>query len=130
MRDSVITQLQRISTGSFQIAQELPRSQADTPLYIKNPKRIYVDRTETTQTPILSTLDRNNIAEETQTNSVYFSVDAKNTAPNTEDLVNAIQNIKDSIELRGANRREVTVTREYSDDLLVFTITFALTRIT
>ena len=130
MRQSILDQLRVLSLGSFSIAQELPRSQSGTPLYIKNPKRLYVDLTETTQNPLINTLDNQDITEETQATSLYFSVDAKTTAPNTDDLVQAIRNIKNSIELRGANRREVTVDTEYQDDLLVYTITFALTRIT
>ena len=130
-RAQVLTVLSAIPTASLSgctISQELPWVEANRPLYLKNPKRVYVDRIDRGESTVLGTLDNSvRAVDRTSTVRVYVTVDAKNQPAGWETTVEALANIKNSSAFATQSSRECNITQEYQDDLLVNTFEFQFT---
>lgn len=129
MRQEVIDYINSISLGSFVLSQEVPWTDSGTPLYQKNPKKIYVDVVEFVNEPLLQTLDGVNINAETGVVRVYFACDAKQLPSNYETLVSDIKSGKDITTIEGVNRRQCDVNTSIENDLLITQLDFRFTKI-
>jgi hypothetical protein len=128
MRDSVLTKLKTISLGGFSVSKELPYAESETPLYLRNPKTIYVDREITETAPLFLTLDGLDISTTTTSVVVYFSTDAKNAPSHLDTLIANIKGLKNTIEHPGANQRDVLLSSNFVGDLLVNEVEFRFTK--
>lgn len=129
MRTQVIDKIKALALNGVSLSSELPFEESGVAQHIKNPKTIYVDRTQFESVPIVQALNGLNINNTTTTVSVYLAVDAKNPLVQLDSIVQSLRGIEDSIELDGAHTRESTVSTDYEDDLLVVNVEYNLTRI-
>ena len=112
--------------ANYGISAELPFDSSGTPLYIKNMKRIYVDKEQQTFETNIQTLDRTcELDSRTTTVDVYLTTDAKTIPSDIDAVIAAIVAAKRSI----GSTLEVTseVTTEISDDYITYTIEFGFT---
>lgn len=130
MRQSVLEKLRVSSLMPLSVSSELPFNESGVPLYIKNPKTIYVDETQTETAPLISTMDALSINILTKSVKIYFATDAKRILPNSETIETTLYNLKNSIEFPGSISRNAAVSKTYEDDLLVTEIEYSISRLT
>jgi hypothetical protein len=131
MRADIITRLKALSSatlGTFTVTEELPWSSDDTPLYIKNLKRIYVGPTQTDLDPIFDTLDGSEFATEVATTTVYYASDAKQLPANHATLTEAIRNFRINFDQDNWSQRRVTATTDFEGDRMVQSLEFVFER--
>jgi hypothetical protein len=129
MREQVIDYIRGLNLGSYTVSEEVPRDESGTPLYIRNPKRIYVDVNQFNETPLITTLSGFNLHSFTTSVSVIFSTDAKKLPQNYTSLVGELILAKDINNTEGYNSREAVVTTVTENDLLVTQIEYSYTKI-
>lgn len=130
MRAEIIEHLQGQNLGNFTLSLELPWSSSGEPLYRKNAKKIYVDRTQYSTDPLISTLDGTNITNTIYTVRLYFSNDAKQLPPSYDDLITTLRAAKDTTTITGVSRRDVVVTTDFEEDVLVTELEYRFTKLT
>jgi hypothetical protein len=124
MRTELLDYIGTLDLGGYALSGEVPWTESGTPLYLKNPKRIYVDLDQYQQSPFIQTLNGQTISNEIGTVRVYFSNDAKQLPPNYETLVSELRLGKDLTTIQGVNRRECDVSTEFENDLLITELEF------
>lgn len=129
MRTDIIDYIISAPLHSYNFSRELPFLENGDPLYVRNPKTIYVDNPSKEVTPLFTTLDNLGISVETQTISVYFSNDAKNVPNNYDDLVDYLLLAKNLKPENGFNDRSVDISVDIEDDLQVTTVELQYTKI-
>jgi len=130
MRTQVIDALNTLALTGYTVARDLPYDESGVALYLKNPKKIYVDRESTEIVPLYTTLNSADISNETTTVRAYYSIDAKQIPANYDSVIASLRTMKKDIVRAGANSREAFVTTSYEGDLLVVQLEYRLTRIT
>jgi len=129
MRQELVDYIGAQNLGGFILSQELPYSSSGVPLYQKNAKRIYVDRTEYSNEPIIATLDGTQVDSEIASVRVYFASDAKQLPPNYDTVVTSLRAGKDVETITGVSRRECTISTSFDEDLLITQLEFRFTTI-
>ena len=129
MRQQLIDYIGTQNLGGFILSQELPFSSSGVPLYQKNAKRIYVDRTEYSNEPLIVTLDGTQIDSEIASVRVYFASDAKQLPPNYDTVVTSLKAGKDVSTITGVSRRECVISSSFDEDLLITELEFRFTTI-
>lgn len=129
MRTEVLDYIKTLSLGSFNVSEELPRAESGASLYLKNPKRIYVDRSQFEESPAIRTLDSMTIYNYVERVNIYFTVDAKLLPKNYADLITDLQAAKSLDTASGYITREADVSTEYVNDLLLTNVTLTYTKI-
>lgn len=126
MRTEVIEYLDANKVSGYTVTQELPWDSSGTPLYLKNFKRIYVDRDQVVQEPIIDVLNGTGVINEITTVRVYVTTDAKTAPSNLDTLVSTIKNARMTSDITGVTQRATQVTSEFQGDALVteFEISF------
>jgi hypothetical protein len=130
MREAILDYLNSLATGSFSVTSDLPWTSSGSPLYMTNPKRIYVDRPQVTHDPLIRTLDGTSINTEVTSILIYFTADAKQLPANYETLVSNIKLARNISTISGVSRRESDVTSEFNNDMLVTQIELRFTKLT
>lgn len=128
MRTEVLDYINTLSLGGFYVTEELPWDSDGNPLYLKNPKKIYVDTTEYTTDPLIQTLDALTINNETATVRIYFACDAKQLPSNYDTLVSDLRAVK-NIAVDGVQNRTVTLATDFKSDLLVTRLEVRFTKL-
>lgn len=129
MRDEIRTYIGTLNLGGFLLSQEVPWSENGNPLYLKNPKRIYVDVTQTETDPFIQTLNGLTFSNETTVVRLYFSTDAKQIPSNYETVVSELKKGKDITTIQGVNRRECVVNTSFENDMLVTELEYRFTKL-
>jgi len=129
MRQQVIDKIRTKALGGISISNELPYGEKDVPLYLKNPKTIYVDLTQYESEPLFLTFGGCDISNTTTVVELYFTTDAKKLPANYDTVVDTLRAVKDEIEFNGAVNREAFVSTSYDGDLLITVLEYRLTRI-
>lgn len=129
MRDQVISKIKALAITGFPVSDELPFEESGVAMYLKNPKRMYIDRTQFDSTPLYQTLGGRNISNTTTSVTVYFAVDAKNSPVQLDSTIESLRGLEDTIVLDGTHTRECAISTDYVSDLLVVTVEYRLTRI-
>lgn len=129
MRAQVIDNIKSLAINGISLSNELPYDESGVSLYVKNPKTLYVDRTQYESAPIVQTLGGVNINNTTTSVIVYLAVDAKNPPAQLDNIIDSLRGLEDTIVLDGTHTRESTVSTEYEDDMLVVNVEYRLTRI-
>lgn len=129
MRTEILDYISSLSLGSFMLSQELPWTDSGVELYLKNPKKIYVDVTRYTTEPLLATLDGTLINSDVQSIGVYFSADAKQLPANYDTLVSDLRQAKDVVVTDGTFRRECDVNTSFQNDLIVTELEYRFTKL-
>lgn len=129
MRADILNYLQSQNLGTVTVSQELPWSENDLPLYVKNLKKVYVGEDEVTVEPLVSTLNADNIHTEVTSVTAYVACDAKQTPPNFSEIISAISTAKNIVTDTGIRRRECLITRDFQNDVLVTELEFRFTKL-
>lgn len=122
MRDQVLAYLDGLDLGTFAMSQELPFDNAGTALYLKNPKRVYVNVDQNATEVFLGLMGQNSIDMDVVSVIVYFANDAKNLPADYSDTVNAVVGAKSLYATNGFFKRDYLTSTEYDNDLMVTTI--------
>jgi hypothetical protein len=130
MRQEIIDYLSGINLGSFTLSQEMPWISSDQPLYLKNLKKIYVDRTQYSTEILIPTLNGHDVSADTTTVRLFFATDAKQVSPDYDDVVTDLRAAKDADTITGVNRRDCLVSSTFEGDLLVTELEYRFTKIT
>jgi hypothetical protein len=128
MRTEVIDYISSIGLGGFFLTQELPWDSDGNPLYLKNPKKIYVGVTEYSTDPLIQTLDSLTINNETTSVGIFFACDAKQLPSNYDALVSDLRAVR-NIAIDGVQTRTVEITTEFEADLLVTQLEVRFTKL-
>jgi hypothetical protein len=129
MRTQVIDSIKNLALNGVKLSTELPYDESGVAQYIKNPKTLYVDRTQFESVPIVQALNGLNISNTTSSVSVYLAVDAKNTLQQLDNIIESLRGIEDTLSVDGTHTRSSTVSSVYENDLLIVTVEYNLTRI-
>jgi len=126
MRTQILDYLATNKVTGFATTQELPWDSSGAPLYLKNFKRLYVDRDQVVQEPLIDTLDGNGLTNEITTVTVYVATDAKNAPSNLDTLVSTVKNARLSQGTPGVTQRATQVQSDFVGDAVVtqFEISF------
>lgn len=126
MRTEVIDYLDANKITGYTVTQELPWDSSGNPLYLKNYKRIYVDRDQVVQEPIIDVLNGTGVVNEITTVRVYVTTDAKTAPSNLDTLVSMITAARMTTDITGVTQRATQVSSEFIGDALVtqFDISF------
>ena len=119
MRQQVLDYLNSNKVSGFTLTEELPWDNSGQPLYLKNFKRIYVDRDQVVQEPLIETLDDRGIVNEITTVTVFVTTDAKNVPSNLDTLVSTIKNARLDTEISGVTQRATQVESDFIGDAVV-----------
>jgi|TARA_B110000977_G_scaffold28951_1_gene37414 hypothetical protein len=130
MREDILSYIKTLSLGSFTVSDELPRDDSGMALYLKNPKKLYVDIGQVEATPLIQTLSGFDVHTESTTVSVYFTADAKTLPANYSSLTQSLRLGKDIQQAKGFNNRSVDVQTEYDADMLITRIDYTFSKIT
>jgi hypothetical protein len=107
------------------VSQELPWEQNGTPLYLKNMKKIYVDRPRQEETTLIPTLNGGEVFQDDLIAEVYLAVDAKNTPSQLDALITKILGVKSTINVVNFGS-ESDYTVDKTEDVLIYTFEFRL----
>lgn len=129
MRDTILTYLDSQTFDNFGYSNELPFDASGEPLYLKNMKKIYVDRPQTAQEPLIDTLDNNGIVNETTTVTAYVSTDAKTLPTDYDTMVSTLKQARLEDTTTGWRQRTTEVATSFEDDRLVTEFTFNFTKL-
>ena len=129
MRSDILTYLKANLVSGFGVSEELPWDASGQPLYLKNMKKIYVDRPQTVQEPLIETLDDRGIVNESTTVVVYVSTDAKTIPTNYDTMVTTVKAAKALDTTTGWRQRTTDVVTTFESDNLVTEFTFNFTKL-
>lgn len=124
MRTEILEYVQSVNLGSVTVSTELPWTENDVPLYLKNLKKVYVDVDNITVEPFIQALNGLNISNEITSVRVYFACDAKTLLPNYNDIVTSLKAAKDITTIAGVQRRECDIATSVENDQLVTELEF------
>lgn len=129
MRQQVYDAINSINLSGLRLSKEHPFDETGVPLYLRNPRTLYVQEMEVDTQPLFATLGGDVFNTEITSVRVYLSTDAKSVPINYSEIVQRLRNIKSVIDFPGATRREALVSTSYEGDLFVTEIEYRLTRL-
>lgn len=129
MRQEVLDYVQTLNLGTVTVSTELPWTDNDVPLYLKNLKKVYVDADAISIEPVVTALDGLNISAETTSVRIYFANDAKVLLPNYSDIINDLRAAKDITTVTGVQRRECAVSTAIESDVLITELEVTFTKL-
>jgi hypothetical protein len=109
----------------FATSQELPWEQNNQPLFRKNMKKVYIDKTIQEESTLIPTLDNVNVLEDNFICNAYLCVDAKNTPTQLDSVVTNILACKDRTGIVNFTA-ESDYTIDKTEDVLTYTFEFRL----
>lgn len=118
IRDQFIELIKKLGSVSYKVSSELPFSNIQLPMYIKNIKYIYVDNEMSTIETLIPVMNGVNIETDIKTIRIYLSNDAKQIPPDYAILCSQIMKLKDSI-TGNYYKRDAVLETKYEDDILV-----------
>jgi hypothetical protein len=131
MRTELLTAITTaISTlTQFAVSSELPWEQNGTPLYRKNMKKVYVDRSRQEQTTLIPTLNGGEVFQNDLITEVYLAVDAKNPPSQLDSIITKILGTKSTVNVVNfGSESDYTVDKD--EDVLVYTFEFRVNQAT
>ncbi len=131
MRDQLLTAITTATSTltQFAVSQELPWSQNGTPLFRKNLKKIYVDKTYQEQTTLIATVNGGEVFQNDLITLAYVACDAKNPPSQLDNLVANVLAAKDSTGvINFGSESDYTIDKD--EDVLVYTFEFRVNQAT
>ena len=113
----------------FAVSTELPWAQNGTPLFRKNMKKIYVDRSRQEQSTLIPTLNGGDVYQNDLITEVYVACDAKNSPSQLDNLITNILGAKDSTGVVNFGT-ESDYTIDKDEDVLIYTFEFRVNQAT
>jgi hypothetical protein len=130
MRAQLVSALtSAISTlTNFAVSQELPWEQNGQPLYLKNMKKVYVDRDYREESTMFAVIGGDNVIQDIVKADVFLAVDAKNSPAGLDTLITKILSAKDTTAIT-AFKKESDYSVDKQEDVLIYTFEFRFTTI-
>lgn len=128
MRTELLNYLKDQKFKNFNVSDELPFTSSATALYMKNPKRIFVDLEQITSEPFLPTFGTS-VDAEVHSVRLYFTTDAKQLPSDYSTVVSSIRSGKNVTTDLPFFRREVTNSTTFENDVMVTEIEFRFTKL-
>lgn len=127
MRSQIISYLTAtLTTSTVRVVNELPWNTAGEPLYLKNMKKLYIDKEQRAESAMIAVLPGSNDVMQTITTiRGYFAVDAKNQPSGLDQAVALILSAKDQTGV-GNFGTESDYTTEIQDDVLIYNIEYRI----
>jgi hypothetical protein len=129
MRNDIISYLKQQNLRGLALSDDLPFLDGNVELFLQRPRVIYVGATQRSFEPLFQTLSGHGIDNETQTTSVFFTVDAKRLIPGYDDIVNIIRDARNNVNVENSVRQEASVVTDFNNDLLVTQIDIIITKL-
>jgi hypothetical protein len=120
MRTKLLTYLTTNLTGTIKPSQELPWEEGGNPLYLRNPRRVYLDEPRSEQNELVPTLDGNDINQTITRVRGYLSVDAKNRNADLDSALTTLATARTVTTITNAFRREFDYSSSIQDDRVVY----------
>jgi len=113
----------------FAVSTELPWEQNGIPLFRKNMKKIYVDRSVMEESTLIPTLNGDEVFQNDLITEVYLAVDAKNPPSQLDSAITAILACKSTTGVVNfGNESDYTLDKQ--EDVLTYTFEFRLNQAT
>lgn len=128
MRDIFLDYLNGLSLTGFAVSMELPWDSQGTPLYLKNPKRLYVSEPDITEEAIIPVMNGVNVRVETTTVRVFLATDAKSLPSNYQTTIDAIRATKDTTAITGFISRDFAVAKTFDSDMMITECEFSFSK--
>lgn len=127
MRQAVIDHVRNSNPGGFFVSEDIPWSESQTFLYLKNLKTVYIGA-ETTQTEdFIRTLNYQHVKNKIHSVTVTFANDAKTIPPSYQDFVDRLRDF--NTESPTFYAKEIDVSTSTQNDVLITTIQYRFTKI-
>lgn len=123
MREEFIELLKKLDIVSYKVSEELPFSNSNIPMYIKNVKYIYVDNVISTIETLIPIMSGLNVEVDIQTIRIYLSNDAKKLPPDYSILISLIRDLKEDI-TGDYYKRDCIIENNYENDITITTFEF------
>ena len=120
MRTELLTYLTAQLTGSIKTSQELPWTEGNDALYLKNARRVYLDEPNTEQDEFLPTLGSLSINTRITTVRWFLSVDAKNRNTDLDSALTTLGSAKDITTITGVWQRQFDYTTTIENDRIIY----------
>ena len=120
MRTELLTYLTAQLTGSILTSQELPWQEGTNPLYIKNPRRVYLDEPYTEQDTLLPTMGSLQINQRITIVRWFLSVDAKKRNTDLDSALTILGGAKDITTITGVFTRLFDYTVTVDNDRVIY----------
>jgi len=120
MRAELLTYLTAQLTGTIKTSQELPFQEGTNPLYLKNPRRVYLDEPFTEQEEFLPTLGSLSIKQRVTTVRWYLTMDAKNRNTDLDNAITILGSAKDITTITGVWQRQFDYTTTIENDRVIY----------
>ena len=120
MRTELLTYLTAQLTGSILTSQELPWQEGTNPLYIKNPRRVYLDEPYTEQDTLLPTMGSLQINQRITIVRWFLSVDAKKRNTDLDSALTILGGAKDITTITGVFTRLFDYTVTIDNDRVIY----------
>ena len=127
VRDEVLSYLTSLKLKEFKVSSELPFEPNGTPLYLKNPKTIYVDAEQIVTEPFLQMFNET-IDQEITTVAIFLATDAKQLPRDYSTVVSQIRQAKE-VAVGTYFIRNSDLTTETINDLLITSVLITLSKI-
>lgn len=120
MRTELLTYLTANLTGTIKTSQELPWTEGNDALYLKNARRVYLDEPNTEQTELFPTLGSLSINARITTVRWYLSMDAKNRNADLDSAITTLGSAKDITTITGVWQRQFDYTTTIENDRIIY----------
>lgn len=120
MRTELLTYLTAQLTGTIKTSQELPWTEGNDALYLKNARRVYLDEPNTEQAEFLPTLGSLSINARVTTVRWFLSVDAKNRNADLDSAITTLGSAKDITTITGVWQRQFDYTTTIENDRIIY----------
>lgn len=119
MRAQLLSYLTSNLTSSIKTSQELPWSEGNNPLYLKNMKRVYLDEPNTEVDELLPTFDTD-VNQKITTVRGFLAVDAKNRNADLDTALTTLASAKDVSTITDSFRKEFDYTTTIDGAVIVY----------
>jgi|TARA_R110000868_G_scaffold305702_1_gene566722 hypothetical protein len=124
MRQQLLDYLKTNLTGTIKVSEEQPYNEKGVDLFIKNPRRVYLEEPFVESSVILNTLDQTNVVSERITHVLgHLAVDAKNRNTDLDAALIILANAKNAI-TSNSFRKEFGYTVSINNDIIVYTLEY------
>lgn len=120
MRTELLTYLTAQLTGTIRTSQELPWTEGNDALYLKNARRVYLDEPNTEQDEFLPTLGSLSINARITTVRWFLSMDAKNRNTDLDNAITILGSAKDITTITGVWQRQFDYTTTIENDRIIY----------
>jgi hypothetical protein len=112
----------------FAVSLELPWEQNNQPLFRKNMKKIYVDKTVQVESVLIPTLDSSQVVTDEFIDRAYLCVDAKNPPTQLDTVITNILACKDRTGVNTFSTESDYIV-DKTEDVLTYTFEFRVASI-